>query len=63
MPWNYRGTTEELRVDNSDLETINVRLPEEVIRVLDQLVEKGVFANRSEAIREFCREYVLEAKR
>jgi Arc/MetJ-type ribon-helix-helix transcriptional regulator len=51
-------------VDNSDkhLETINVRLPEEILKILDELVERGLFANRSEAIREFAREYVLEHK-
>lgn len=45
------------------LETVNVRLPDEIVRALDQLVERGLFANRSEAIREFCREYVLEERR
>jgi Arc/MetJ-type ribon-helix-helix transcriptional regulator len=49
--------------DDNRLETLNVRLPDEVIKILDQLVEKGLFANRSEAIREFCREYVLGGKR
>jgi Arc/MetJ-type ribon-helix-helix transcriptional regulator len=53
-------------VDHSEdnrLETVNVRLPDELIKVLDQLVAKGIFANRSEAIREFAREYVLEERR
>jgi Arc/MetJ-type ribon-helix-helix transcriptional regulator len=52
-------------VDHRDdrLETVNVRLPDELIKVLDQLVAKGIFANRSEAVREFVRAYVLEGKR
>jgi len=39
---------------------INVRLPDEVIRITDSLVEKELFSNRSEAIREFLREYLEE---
>jgi Arc/MetJ-type ribon-helix-helix transcriptional regulator len=38
-------------------------LPDEIIKLLDQLVERGLFANRSEAIREFMREYVLEERK
>ena len=45
------------------LETLNVRLPDEIIKILDQLVARGLFANRSEAIREFVREYVLEERK
>lgn len=41
--------------------TVAIRLPEEVVKVLDSLVERGLFANRSEAIREFCRDYLKEA--
>ena len=49
--------------EDNRLETLNVRLPDELIKVLDQLVIKGIFANRSEAIREFVREYVLEERK
>ena len=48
------------------LETVNVRLPDEIIRILDDLVAKGLYSSRSEAIREFSREYVVrheEARR
>lgn len=41
--------------------TVNIRLPKEVIDILDRLVARKLFSNRSEAIREFCREY-LESK-
>ena len=46
-----------------DIEIVNVRLPSEIVKWLDLLVEKGVYNNRSEAIREFCREYVKAAKK
>ncbi len=38
---------------------VNVRLPKELISWLDSLVEKKIYNSRSEAIREFSREYVL----
>ena len=49
----------------SYIEVLNVRLPSEIVKWLDSLVEKGIYKSRSEAIREFCREYVneVEAKR
>ena len=46
----------------SKVEVVNVRLPEEVIRMLDSLVEKHIFNSRSEAIREFAREYVMQQR-
>ena len=44
------------------VEVINVRLPEEVIKLLDSLVDKKLFSSRSEAIREFAREYIREQR-
>jgi metal-responsive CopG/Arc/MetJ family transcriptional regulator len=44
------------------VEVVNVRLPKEVINWLDQLVAKNIFKSRSEAIRQFAREYVLEQR-
>ncbi|HIH24841.1 TPA: ribbon-helix-helix protein, CopG family [Candidatus Woesearchaeota archaeon] len=49
--------------DSDGLEAVNVRLPDELLRAIDLLVKKGVFSSRSEAIREFCREYAIEAQR
>ncbi len=43
--------------------TLNIRLPQELVTLLDKLVEQQLFANRSEAIREFCRDYLQEAGR
>ncbi len=39
---------------------INVRLPDEIISWLDVLVEKKIYNSRSEAVREFSRDYVLK---
>lgn len=44
-------------------ETVNIRLPREVAAILDALVKRKLFANRSEAIREFCRDYLREVAR
>ena len=46
-----------------DIDILNVRLPSEIVKWLDSLFEKGIYKSRSEAIREFCREYVNEIKR
>ena len=39
-------------------EILNIRLPEELILELDSLVGKKLFKSRSEAVREFARQYV-----
>jgi Arc/MetJ-type ribon-helix-helix transcriptional regulator len=43
----------------SDITIVNVRLPDDIISFIDKLVKKNVYGSRSEAIREFSREYVL----
>ena len=59
-----RRTTGVIRVkDKGQLETVNVRLPEEVLRILDDLIKRGLYSNRSEAIREFSRDYIREVRR
>ena len=45
---------------DKEAEIINIRLPEELVRWLDSLVERKLYRNRSEAIREFTREYLLK---
>jgi metal-responsive CopG/Arc/MetJ family transcriptional regulator len=50
---SYRG----LRLPKRT-EVLNIRLPDDLILELDSLVEKKAFKSRSEAIREFAREYV-----
>jgi metal-responsive CopG/Arc/MetJ family transcriptional regulator len=39
---------------------LNVRLQPELVEQLDQLVAAGIFPSRSEAIREFARDYINE---
>jgi metal-responsive CopG/Arc/MetJ family transcriptional regulator len=41
-------------------EIVNIRVPKDLILELDGLVKRRVFNSRSEAIREFAREYVQE---
>lgn len=39
---------------------INVRLPDEIISWLDSLVDDKIYNSRSEAVREFSRDYLLK---
>ncbi len=43
-----------------EIQVFNVRLPDEVIGWMDSLVKKGIYSSRSEAIRDFLREYVRD---
>ena len=45
-----------------EIEILNVRLPKEITGWLDSLVKKGIYKSRSEAIREFSREYIKEVR-
>ena len=38
------------------IEIVNVRLPSEIVKWLDYLVEKRIYNSRAEAIRDFCRQ-------
>ena len=40
------------------IKTVNVRLPKDIIHLLDLLVEKGLYSSRSEAVRDFARDFV-----
>ena len=44
----------------SDMEIITIRLPRKLIQLLDDFVELGIFASRSEFIRFAIREKALE---
>ena len=44
----------------SKVRVVNVRLPDEIIKWLDSLVKNNIYNSRSEAIREFSREYILK---
>ncbi len=42
------------------VDILNVRLPDDIIHWLDELVKKGLYDSRSEAIREIIREEIEE---
>jgi Arc/MetJ-type ribon-helix-helix transcriptional regulator len=44
------------------IRVLNVRLPLELTSWLDALVSSGIYKSRSEAIREFSREYLMESR-
>jgi Arc/MetJ-type ribon-helix-helix transcriptional regulator len=44
-------------------EIVNIRLPEKHIEWLDTLVKKGIYKTRSEAVREFGREYITNKQK
>jgi Arc/MetJ-type ribon-helix-helix transcriptional regulator len=47
----------------SNIEVISVRLSKELVNVVDSLIRSGIYSSRSEAIREFLRDYALEKKK
>ncbi len=44
------------------MKVIPVRLPDKVIELIDNLVQEGLYANRSAAIRVILTNYVLSKK-
>lgn len=45
-----------------DVDILNVRLPREITDWLDNLVKRGIYKSRSEAIREFSRDFLKGSK-
>lgn len=45
------------------VELLNVRMPKKAIEWIDSLVKRGIYKSRAEAIREFCRDYVLRSEK
>jgi len=43
-------------------EIINVRIPKEIVKKIDVIIEKNLFTSRSELIRHFLREYASKKK-
>ncbi|MBW2974588.1 ribbon-helix-helix domain-containing protein [Candidatus Woesearchaeota archaeon] len=41
-----------------EIQTLNVRLPKEIVLWLDSLIERGIYKSRSEAIRDYSRKYL-----
>lgn len=44
-----------------NIQTLNVRIPREIVLWLDSLITRGIYKSRSEAIRDYIRKY-LEKK-
>ena len=43
-------------------EIINVRIPKEIVKKIEVIIQKNLFTSRSELIRQFLREYVSKKK-
>ncbi len=43
------------------IHVLNVRLPDETISWIDELVKKGIYNSRSEAIRDFLRDHMKDS--
>ncbi len=56
----YFKTENTLKMPEEKIEIINIRLPDKIISMLDSLVDEGLFNSRSEAVREFSRQYIEE---
>jgi Arc/MetJ-type ribon-helix-helix transcriptional regulator len=44
------------------IQVMNVRVPKEVIKWIDSLVKANIYNSRSEAVRDFIREYVRDSR-
>jgi Arc/MetJ-type ribon-helix-helix transcriptional regulator len=44
--------------EEQNIEIVTVRLPKPIVEWLDSLVKKDIYNSRSEAIRDFSREFV-----
>ena len=40
------------------IKAVNVRLPKDILNLLDLLIQKGLYSSRSEAMRDFARDFV-----
>lgn len=49
-----------MRKQQQKIDIVNVRLPKEIVSILDSLIKKKIYSSRSEAIREISREYVIQ---
>ena len=45
-----------------EIKILNVRVPKEIVEWLDLIVQRGIYKSRSEAIRDYIREYIKENK-
>ena len=52
-----------MQVSPSNMKLITLHIPQKFLEVLDELVAKGWFPNRSEAIRVAIRDFLREMKK
>lgn len=46
----------------SAMETMQVRLTKDLIKMIDRLVKRGIYSSRSEAVRDAVRKLVVESE-
>ncbi|MFH1134437.1 MAG: ribbon-helix-helix domain-containing protein [Nanoarchaeota archaeon] len=46
------------KIIDENVHILNVRLPDDILLWLDQIVKSGSYQSRSEIIRDFIREYI-----
>ena len=51
------------QVKKGEMEPVQIRLTKELIKKVDGFIKKGIYPNRSEAIRDAVRNLVLDKKR
>jgi len=49
-------------VKRTAMETVQIRLTEDLIKMVDRLVERGIYSSRSEAVRDAVRKLVVESE-
>jgi len=47
-------------VKKTAMETVQIRLTEDLIKMVDRLVKRGIYSSRSEAVRDAVRKLVVE---
>ncbi len=51
-----------MQKEDESVHIMNVRLPNEIVEWLDSLVEANIYGSRSEAVRDFIREYLRSSR-
>ena len=51
-----------IKETEQEMQILNVRLTPEIIKWLDLLVEQDIYSSRSEAVRDFIREYLKSSR-
>ena len=51
-----------IMITKGKIETLNVRIPTQIVIWLDSLVDSGMYKSRAEALRFFVRDYVKKTE-